>query len=74
MYALWRKPPKETEKTHRWGRIAVTEAGFYVPTYVGTGSGSNVLLNEVLALPFRLTSLLLRLVVRVLSRGLKIWK
>ena len=72
MCAFWRKPPKEWEKTHRWGRTTIQEGGSFFPS--GGGPASWVVVVWWLELPFRLTFLLLRLVVRVLSRGLKIWK
>ena len=71
MCAYWRKPPKETEKTHRWAGTTIQEGGGLL---TGGGSVSWEVVVWWLELPFRLTFLLLRLVVRGLSRGLKIWK
>jgi len=72
MYGYWEKLDKETENTHRWAKMTITEGATF--TAGPAGPGSNEVLNGLVALPFRLTFLLLRLVVRVLSRGLKIWK
>ena len=72
MCGLWRKPPPDTEKTHWWALMTLSEAAGL--TGGPFGPGAVFLPTAVVALPFRLTFLLLRLVVRVLSRGLKIWK
>ena len=70
--AHWRKPPPDTEKTHRWANLTITGISGWATSPGGPGSWE--LLMDLVELPFRLVFALLRLVVRVLSRGLKIWK
>ncbi len=62
---IWRKPPKETEKSTRWASMTLSEGGTF--TTSGMGPGSYILLNELLVLPFRLLFLLLRLPVRTVA-------
>lgn len=68
----WRKPPSETENTRRWERTILQEGCGWFTGAPGPDSCEVVIYFVVL--PFKLVFALLRLVVRVLSRGLKIWK
>jgi len=62
--ALWKKPPKETEKTHRWGRLTIQEGGGLL---TGGGPVSWEVVVWWVEFPFRLVFVLLRLVVRTLG-------
>jgi len=62
---MWRKPPSDTEKTHRWAWLTMHEIDGL--TGGPFGPGAVFLPTAVVALPFRLVFVLLRLVVRTLG-------